>query len=140
MCCTQESKLARAPRGGRGEADSTPCRIFSIAQKNGSRYQHETFSTFSSINFASTVKFSEKFVEKFLRKWRFSDVMLRDFGSKSGKCFNASRMYRFEVKHNLSTLKDVKLSALQISYLRFLMFFDFDPQNLKFHFFKNNCL
>ena len=43
----------------------------------------------------------QKNTSRFLfRKWRFSDVMFRDFGSKSGKCLNPSRKYRFEVKQN----------------------------------------
>ena len=31
-----------------------------------------------------------------MRKWRFSDVMFHDFGSKCDKCLKASGMYRVE--------------------------------------------
>ena len=64
-----------------------------------------------------------------LRKLRFSDVMFRFFGSKSGKCLKASRMYSFDVKCIKKTPESVKLSAVQNGYLRFLIFLYFDPQN-----------
>ena len=45
-------------------------------------------------------KFRKKSVEFFFRKWRFSNVIFRDFGSKSRKCLQTSRMCTFRVKHN----------------------------------------
>ena len=85
-------------------------------------------------------KFQKKSVEKVLRKWRFSDVMLSHFGSKNGKCLKTARMFSFEVRPNRKMPNGVKLNALQNGYLEFLILFHFDPKNSKFHFFKNNCL
>ena len=42
---------------------------------NGSRYRREADGTLFSINSTSSHKISPKSVEKFLRQWRFSDVM-----------------------------------------------------------------
>ena len=67
-------------------------------------------------------KISEKSVEKLLRKCRFSDVMFRYFGSKSGKCLKTSKMYSFGVKRNPKSPKGVKLSVLQNGCLRILIF------------------
>ena len=44
-------------------------------------------------------------------------------------------MLSFEVRRNRQTPNDVKLNVLQNGYLGFLMYIDFEPQNLKFHFF-----
>ena len=40
----------------------------------------QNFHTLSGINLTSPTKFSEKSIEKCLRKWCFSDVMFRRFG------------------------------------------------------------
>ena len=105
--------------------------------KNGSRYRHETFSTFSSIKLTFTIKISEKNPSRNFRNWRFSDVMVRDFGSKSGICLRASRMHRFEIKHNPLTPKGAKSSVLQNVFLRF---FYICPRISKFSSFRNKCL
>ena len=47
-------------------------------------------------------------------------------------------MYRFKVKRNPKTTKDVNLSALQNGYLGFWKVFDVDPPNSDFNFLKNN--
>ena len=91
------TKVNRRP-AGRGRIP-TPCRIFSIAQKlsrksgrgsefkNGGRYRRETFSPFLSINLTSATKILETFVQKFLRKLCFSDVMYRHYGPKKQQMF-----------------------------------------------------
>ena len=68
------------PAWGWGRADSASPTRFSRYIKNGRIYRSETSSIFSGINFASSIKISEKYVEKFLRKLRLSDVMFRRFG------------------------------------------------------------
>ena len=59
---------------------------------------------------------------------------------KNSKCLKAARMFGFEARHNQKTPNSVKLNVLQYGYLGFVIFFDFDPKNSKFQFFKNNCL
>ena len=105
-----------------------PCRIFSIAQKRQQISTRNFHQYLLQHQFGVYHQNFRKSVDKFLRKWRFSDVMLHDFGSKNGTCLKPSRMYRLKVKHNPQTLKDAKLSALQNAYLRFLIFFYFDPK------------
>ena len=54
-------------------------------------------------------KISEKYLEKVLRKCRFSDVMFRHFGSKNGKCLKTARMFCFEVRRNQKNAKRRKI-------------------------------
>ena len=93
--------ITTRPAGGRGEGGFRPhpCRNFSIVQNSGG-YRRETCSTFLSIDLTSGTKISEKSVDKYLRKWRFSDVMFRNFGWKNSKCLKADRLFSFEVKRN----------------------------------------
>ena len=75
--------------------------------------------------------------------WKNGVLMTSCFailGKKNGKCLKAARMFSFEVRRNPKTPNGVKLNALQNSYLWFLIFFHFDSQNSKLHFFKNNYL
>ena len=113
--------------GGGGKYYSAPSRIFSIAQK-WHQISTQRFSNLMGHQLALRTKSSEKSVENVLRKWCLSDVMFRQFWSKSDKCLNVYRMYRLEVKRNQKTLKVVKLNAFQNGHLRFLIFFYFHPQ------------
>ena len=63
--------------------------------------------------------------------------MFRYFGYK-GKCLKAAGMYSFEVTGNKKTPSGVKRSALQNGYLKFYIFFYFDPETKNFDFSKNN--
>ena len=63
-----------------------------------------------------------------LRKFCFSDAMFFYFWSKGDKGLKATRMYRFEAKGNLKTLKDVKLNVLQNGYLKLYLFSVLTPQ------------
>ena len=118
--------LTHALNGG-GEYYPPP--VFSSWLIDDSRYRHESFSTLFVINYASSPQISEKSVDKCLRKWCFSDVMFRYFGSKSGKCLKASGMYSFEVNKQSKMPKGVTFSAEQNSYLKFLVFL-FSPTKL----------
>ena len=84
--------LTRAPIGGGGQV-LPPCRVFSIVQKrlqiSTRNYQYLLQHQFD-VRHQNLRKVRRIY---FLRKWHFSYVLLRDFGSKSGKCLKASRMY-----------------------------------------------
>ena len=67
-----------------GRITPLPLASFLNNLKRG-RYRRETYGTLFSINMVSWKKKSAKSVEIFFkRKWRFSDVMSRDFWSKMG--------------------------------------------------------
>ena len=104
---------------GGGGLNITPAPVLSRLLKNDSRYLREFFSTLSGINLTPSNKIQKNPLIFYWRKWRFSDVMFRDFESKSGKCLQASKMCTYEVKHNPWTPKDVKCSALQSTCLEF---------------------
>ena len=56
----------------------------------------------------------------------FSDVMFRDFGSKIGKCLQASRMYMYEVKQSVNA-KGRKIERAAIWLSRIFDIFRFWP-------------
>ena len=72
------------PRGA-GGVNFTPPREFLRYLKNGGAQRRQTFSTFSYINLTRSLKIWAKSVGKFLRNWRFSDVMFAIFASKTAK-------------------------------------------------------
>ena len=82
-----------------GGINITPSRIFSIAQK---RQQISTrhFQYLIRHQFDVFGQNLGKISWEIFWKWHFSDVMSRDFGSKSGKCLQASKTCTFEVSYN----------------------------------------
>ena len=137
----ERSSFLQPAQRGRVNITLPPLPYFLDSSKSDGRYRRETFSTLSVINLTSFAKISEKSVENFLRKSRFSDVMFCYFGSKSGKCMKASRMYSFEVKRNP---KNVKRRKIQCSTKRlsqnFLYLSILTPKSQNFDFFKNKSL
>ena len=94
------SDVLPAPRCGGGGGRFCPCRIFSIAQKRQQIWTRN-FLYFFQHQFDVYHQILRKIrQEMFLIKWRFRDVMFRDFSSKCGTSLKASRMYRLEAKHN----------------------------------------
>ena len=77
-------------------------------QKQYENDMFETYGTLFSINLTFSNKISAKSVQTLLRKWRFSDVMSGDLGSKIGQHSNVSRMRAFKVKRKHQTPQDVK--------------------------------
>ena len=76
-------RLTRHWLGEKGRITPLPLANFLNNLKLSLGYRHETCGTSFSINLAYSHKISAKSVEKFLRKWRFSDVMSCDFGPKT---------------------------------------------------------
>ena len=105
--------ITYVPLWGEGQIlPPPPCRIFSITE-NCSRYRHETFSTFSSINLTSSITVQKKkSVNKILRKLHFSDAIFC-LWVKNCNCLKAFKISRFEKIHDQKAIKDVKLTTLQ---------------------------
>ena len=129
------SPLSRHWLGGGGRITPTPLANFLIDLKTKTGIDAKLPVPYSASIWHPQAKFQQSSSRSFLRKWRFSDVMSRDFGSKIGQHSNASRMQTFKVKRNRQTPKDVKLHSLQKTISDFD--FIFDPQKSKFRFFKN---
>ena len=67
-------------RDGGGGGNYSSLAFFVDNPKYDHRYRRETFSIFFGINFTSSTRTSEKSIKTFLSKWRFSDLMFRQFG------------------------------------------------------------
>ena len=70
----------------------------------------------------------------FFRKWLFSDVMFRNFGSKISKCLKAARMFSFEVRRNRKTPNGVNWTLYKMAISDF--FFIFWPRKLNISIFQ----
>ena len=124
---TRVCGLTHAPLGGTA---APPPLEYSRLLKNYVRYRHQTFSTLSDINLTPCLKILSNLVGKFLRKWRFSDVMSCDFELKMVVSYIDRRLIYAEANRKQKVSKQRKLNSLQDGYLGFLKF-DFDPQNFK---------
>ena len=99
--------------------------------KNYVRYRHKTFSTLSDINLTPCPKFLLILVRKFLRKWRFSDVMSCDFELKMVVSYIDRRSMYAEANRKQKVSKQRKLNSLQDGYLGFSFFWILTPKITK---------
>ena len=82
VSCRYSNKWRSYSRKTEGGSDPTPPPPRRWRVKNYVRYRDQTFSTLSDINVTPCLKILSNLVGKFLRKWRFSDVMSCDFELK----------------------------------------------------------
>ena len=99
--------------------------------KNYERYRHQTFSTLSDIKLTPCLKLLSNLVGKFLRKWRFTDVMSCDFELKMVVSYIDRRSMYAEANRKQRVSKQSKLNSLQDGYHGFSKCLDFDHQNFK---------
>ena len=122
---SQEHTQVSYPAPRWGGADSAPHLEYSQKLKNYVRYRHQTFSTLLDINLTPCLKILSNLVGKFLRKWRFSDVMSCDFELKMVIRYIDRRLMYAEANRKQKVSKQRKLNSLQDGYLGFSNILDF---------------